>query len=102
MPEDKEKTVQKEQMVDLDTSGPEVDIALPEEKEQSVEQEVTNAETDNKDSDKPDIHLRNLMSSWMLHRANQKLRKRLQKKGIVSQQTTVAQLKNILRGLRKE
>ena len=53
MPEDK-KEVQKEQMVDLDTSGPEVDIALPEEKEQSVEQEVTNAETDNKDSDKPD------------------------------------------------
>jgi len=52
MPED--KAVQKEQMVDLDTSGPEVDIALPEEKEQSVEQEVTNAETDNKDSDKPD------------------------------------------------
>ena len=53
MPEAK-KEVQKEQMVDLDTSGPEVDIALPEEKEQSVEQEVTNAETDNKDSDKSD------------------------------------------------
>ena len=52
MPEEK-KEVHKEQMVDLDTSGPEVDIALPEEKEQSVEQEVTNAETDNKDSDKP-------------------------------------------------
>ena len=32
MPEEK-KEVQKEQMVDLDTSGPEVDIALPEEKE---------------------------------------------------------------------
>ena len=55
MPEEKkEKEVQNEPMVDLDTSGPEVDIALPEEKEQSVEQEVTNAETDNKDSDKSD------------------------------------------------
>ena len=53
MPEDK-KEVQSEPMVDLDTSGPEVDINLPEEKEQSVEQEVTNAETDNKDSDKSD------------------------------------------------
>ena len=52
MPEDKEKAVQKEQMVDLDTSGPEVDIALPEEKEQPVEE--VNAEVDNKDSDKPD------------------------------------------------
>ena len=29
MPEEKEKAVQKEQMVDLDTSGPEVDISLP-------------------------------------------------------------------------
>ena len=53
MPEDK-KDVQKEPMVDLDTSGPEVDINLPEEKEQSVEQEVTNAETDNKDDNKSD------------------------------------------------
>ena len=53
MPEKKEKEVQKEQMVDLDTSGPEVDIALPEEKEQPVEEEV-HAETDNKDSDKSD------------------------------------------------
>ena len=52
MPED--KTVKNEQMVDLDTSGPEVDIALPEEKEEAVQQEETNAETDNKDSDKPD------------------------------------------------
>ena len=51
MPEEK-KEVQKEQMVDLDTSGPEVDIALPEEKEQPVQEEV-HAETDNKDSDKP-------------------------------------------------
>ena len=50
MPED--KTVKNEQMVDLDTSGPEVDIALPEEKEQPVEE--VNAEVDNKDSDKPD------------------------------------------------
>jgi hypothetical protein len=55
MPEEKkEKEVQNEQMVDLDTSGPEVDVALPQEKEQSVEQEVTNAETDNKDGDKSD------------------------------------------------
>ena len=53
MPEEK-KEVQKESMVDLDTSGPEVDINLPEEKEQSVEQEVTNAETDNKDDNKSD------------------------------------------------
>jgi hypothetical protein len=53
MPEEK-KEVQKEPMVDLDTSGPEVDINLPEEKEQSVEQEVTNAETDNKDDNKSD------------------------------------------------
>ena len=52
MPEDKEKI--KEPMVELDTSGPEVDVAIPEEKEESVEQEITNAETDNKDSDKPD------------------------------------------------
>jgi len=53
MPEDK-KEVQSEPMVDLDTSGPEVDINLPEEKEQSVEQEVTNAETDSKDDNKSD------------------------------------------------
>ena len=53
MPEDK-KEVQKDQRVDLDTSGPEVDIALPEEKETPVEQEVTNAETDNKDDNKSD------------------------------------------------
>ena len=52
MPEDKEKI--KEPMVELDTSGPEVDVAIPEEKEESVEQEITNAETDNKDSDKSD------------------------------------------------
>ena len=52
MPEDK-KEVQTEQMVDLDTSGPEVDVALPEEKEQPVQEEV-HAETDNKDSDKSD------------------------------------------------
>jgi len=52
MPEDKEKI--KEPMVELDTSGPEVDVAIPEEKEESVEQEETNAETDNKDSDKSD------------------------------------------------
>ena len=37
MPEDKEKI--KEPMVELDTSGPEVDVALPEEKETSVQQE---------------------------------------------------------------
>ena len=53
MPEDK-KEVQKEQMVDLDTSGPEVDIALPEEKETPVEQEVINAETDSKDDNQSD------------------------------------------------
>jgi hypothetical protein len=53
MPEDK-KEVQSEPMVDLDTSGPEVDINLPEEKEQSVEQEVINAETDSKDDNKSD------------------------------------------------
>ena len=52
MPEDKDKI--KEPMVDIDTSGPEVDVALPEEKETSVQQEETNAETDNKDSDKSD------------------------------------------------
>ena len=49
MPEDKE-----EKTVDIDTSGPEVDVAIPEEKEESVQQEETNAETDNKDSDKSD------------------------------------------------
>jgi hypothetical protein len=55
MPEDKkEKEVQQEQMVDLDTSGPEVDIALPEEKETPVEQEVINAETDSKDDNQSD------------------------------------------------
>jgi hypothetical protein len=52
MPEDKDKI--KEPMVELDTSGPEVDVAIPEEKEESVTQEETNAETDNKDSDKSD------------------------------------------------
>jgi len=52
MPEDKEKI--NEPMVELDTSGPEVDVAIPEEKETSVQQEETNAETDNKDSDKSD------------------------------------------------
>ena len=31
MPEDKEKAVQKEQMVDIDTSGPETEVNLPEE-----------------------------------------------------------------------
>ena len=49
-----EKEVQKEPMVDLDTSGPGADIDLPEEKEQSVKQEETNAETDNKDDNKSD------------------------------------------------
>ena len=49
MPEDKE-----EKTVDIDTSGPEVDVAIPEEKEESVTQEETNAETDSKDSDKSD------------------------------------------------
>ena len=52
MPEDKDKTVQSDSMVELDTSGPEVDVALPEEKEQPAEE--VHAETDNKDSDKPD------------------------------------------------
>ena len=52
MPEEKEKI--NEPMVELDTSGPEVDVAIPEEKEESVQQEETNAETDNKDSDKSD------------------------------------------------
>ena len=52
MPKEKEKI--NEPMVELDTSGPEVDVALPEEKEESVQQEETNAETDNKDSDKSD------------------------------------------------
>ena len=55
MPEErKEQEVQKEQMVDLDTSGPEVDIALPEEKETPIEQEVTSAETDSKDDNQSD------------------------------------------------
>ena len=53
MPEEK-KEVQNDAMVDLDTSGPEVDVALPEEKEQSVTQEEVHAETDNKDGDKSD------------------------------------------------
>ena len=54
MPEEK-KEVQKEQMVDLDTSGPEVDIALPEEKEHTSRTGgSTNAETDNKDDNKSD------------------------------------------------
>ena len=52
MPEEEKKI--NEPMVELDTSGPEVDVALPEEKEESVQQEETNAETDNKDSDKSD------------------------------------------------
>ena len=52
MPEDKDKI--KEPMVELDTSGPEVDITLPEEKETVVQQEETNAETDNKDDNKSD------------------------------------------------
>ena len=50
MPDDKIS----EAMVELDTSGPEVDVPLPEEKDESVKQEETNAETDNKDSDKSD------------------------------------------------
>ena len=54
MPEDKDKQKTNEPMVELDTSGPEVDVALPEEKETSVQPEETNAETDNKDSDKSD------------------------------------------------
>ena len=98
MPQDKE-----EKTVDIDTSGPEVDVALPEE-----ERRISNNRRKQmqkliiKTVISPMIHLRNLMSSWMFTERTRGLRKKLQKKGIVSQQTTVAQLKNILRGLRKE
>jgi hypothetical protein len=87
------------EMVDIDTSGPEVDVTLPEEKKENENEAIIKTNEDSNKSDvssdlllsslklmktviSPMIHLRNLMSSWMFEwkRTRKNLKKFKKKK----------------------
>ena len=92
--QDEEKTV------DIDTSGPDVDVQLPQEepKEETMKQTLKTVVS-------PLIHLRNLLSSLMLNlkkRKHQRTYKELLKMKVINDKTTVRKLKNILRASKKE
>ena len=86
-------------MVDIDTSGPDVDVQLPQEKRRKQMKQTLKTVVS------PLIHLRNLLSSLMLNLKNKKHQrtyKELLKMQVINDKTTVRKLKNILKASKKE